>query len=105
MQKILAGTVIALVGSATILGIAAPASALHSEDAGGGTFEYGVEKFGGNTWISKSNYWHPSKKHRSTACYAYTHCRRSADAGPGDWAEAGIIFGGEAGARAYWYVY
>jgi len=61
---------------------AAPASAYTSYPEGG-TWDYGNS---GSTW---SNYHHPSKVHRSTACNS-TKCLRSADAARGSWSRASV---------------
>lgn len=61
---------------------ATPANAYTSYPEGG-TWDYGNS---GKTW---SNYYHGSKKHRSTACNSYT-CLRSADAAKGNWSYASV---------------
>ncbi|OJX75264.1 lactococcin 972 family bacteriocin [Leifsonia sp. 71-9] len=63
---------------------AAPASAYVSYPEGG-TWDYGNS---GRTW---SDYHHPSKLHRSTACNSYT-CLRSADAARGSWSRASVAW-------------
>jgi len=104
-SKVATGLLTFVASAALVLGSATAAQALTSVSAEGGTFEYGVEKFGGNTWIVKSHYYHKSKKHRTTACSAYTNCVRSADVAGGYWSKVGKVFGGESGAKAYYYVY
>lgn len=105
MSKIAAGLMTVAAGAALVLSSATAAHALTSVSTEGGTFEYGVEKFGGNTWIVKSHYFHKSKKHRTTACSAYTNCLRSVDVSGGYRSKVGKVFGGESGAKAYYYVY
>ena len=104
-SKIATGLMTFAASAALVLGGATAAQALTTVSAEGGTFQYGVEEFGANTWIVKSNYYHGSKKHRTTACSGYTNCVRSADAGGGYWSKVGKVFGGEPGAKAYYYIY
>lgn len=61
---------------------AGPANAYVSYPEGG-TWDYGNS---GRTW---SDYHHPSKLHRSTACNSVT-CLRSADTGRGSWSRASV---------------
>lgn len=71
---------------------AAPASAVTVE---GGTWNYGP---------GYSDYLHPSKLHRSSACNGNGVCNRSGDFGGGKWAKAKV---GKtpSGNTAYYYNY
>lgn len=105
LKKRLSKAAIAVsLGAALVFGGATAANAT-TEYVGGGTWKYGVEKVGGTNWMSYSNFYHGSQKHRSTACVNYTDCTRSADRYGGVWAKASAFFNGGPGARAYWYVY
>jgi lactococcin 972 family bacteriocin len=92
----------ALVAGAVAIGAlfgAAPANATTTHP-GGGTFSYGVAGYPGDSW---SNYLHPSKKHRSTACNS-SWCTRSADKSGGSWAKVAVA-ASLSGNKAYYYVY
>jgi hypothetical protein len=73
----------------------------------GGTWTYGTEKSGGNTWASLSRYHHPSAKHRASACQRATDrapetCDRVV-AEPGNWAKAYYGLGTTGRGTAYYY--
>lgn len=93
----------------TVASIAGGAGAANAttEYPQGGTWQYGVHE-PSSTILVYSNYHHPSKKHRSTACNKNS-CSRSADKGANVWSYASItasgsIFDGN-GNTAYYHVY
>jgi len=70
----------------------------------GGTWKHGTEKFGGNTWIAKSEYYHSTKKHTATAGLrdGTTSQRQRITATKGTWAKAGYTLGPDQRGAA-WY--
>lgn len=91
----------ALIASGLALGgalvIAAPANATTAYPEGG-TWNYG---FKGVTVYS--DYYHASKKHRTTACRS-NFCARSEDKPGGSWATQGVQ-SSATGNQSYYYVY
>lgn len=69
-KKILKGAVALGIGLAFVLGAAGTASATVAYPVEGGTWTYGV--YSGGEWGSqgtvRSDYYHPTKTHKSTAC-------------------------------------
>lgn len=82
---VITGVVLAGTLSGGVIAGALPADAVTTHPAGG-TWDYGVAGYPGSTW---SNYHHPSKKHRSTACNT-SWCTRSADGAPGSWSRISV---------------
>lgn len=99
-KRVLAGVLaaVALSVSGALVSVA-PANAT-VEYPEGGTWNYGVAGYPGATW---SNYHHPWKKHRSTACNT-SFCQRSADANGGVWSKV-TVSASLNNNRAYYYNY
>ncbi len=94
MMGVLLASGLALGGALTV---AAPANATTAYPEGG-TWNYG---FKGVTVYS--DYYHPSKKHRTTACRS-DFCARSTDQYGGNWASQGVQSSAK-GNESYYYVY
>ncbi|MGG7507471.1 lactococcin 972 family bacteriocin [Plantibacter sp. YIM 135249] len=98
-NKALAGVLLAGVLSVGALAVAAPANATNV-NVEGGNWDYGVAGYPGTTW---SNYLHPSKTHRATACNS-SFCDRSPDARGGVRAYSSVAASIN-GNAAYYYNY
>lgn len=91
-RRTVGGVIAATVLTIGTLVCAVPANAVSAE---GGTWNYAP---------GYSDYHHPNKLHRSTACNGNGLCNRSADVGGGKWANAKV---GKtpSGNTAYYYNY